>query len=70
MGQIQKRGREYEQSISIEYLKGLNDRYDDWISRYKGPLLTIEADELDFKARPEDFQKITDRIDAQLYGLF
>jgi deoxyadenosine/deoxycytidine kinase len=70
VAQIQKRGREYEQSISLEYLKGLNDRYEEWISRYNGPLLTIDADNLDFKARPEDFQLITDKIDAQLYGLF
>ncbi|MBR6054997.1 MAG: deoxynucleoside kinase [Bacteroidales bacterium] len=70
VAQIQKRGREYEQSISLEYLKGLNDRYDEWIARYTGPLLTIDADNLDFKERPEDFQLITDKIDAQLYGLF
>ena len=70
VAQIQKRGRDYEQSISLEYLKGLNDRYDEWIARYTGPLLIIDADNLDFKARPEDFQLITDKIDAELYGLF
>lgn len=67
---IQKRGREYEQSISLEYLGGLNDRYEEWISGYKGKLLVIDADELDFQNRPEDFALITDRIDAQLFGLF
>ena len=71
VSQIQKRGRDYEQSISIDYLKGLNDRYDKFISEdYKGKVLVIDADNLDFKNRPEDFALITDRIDAELYGLF
>ena len=70
VSQIQKRGRDYEQSISLEYLAGLNARYDDWISSYKGNVLVIDADKLDFKNRPEDFAYITDRIDAALYGLF
>lgn len=68
--QIQKRGRDYEQGMSIEYLNGLNELYEDWISKYKGKLLIIPGDELDFEHRPEDFSLITDRIDAQLYGLF
>ncbi|MCQ2139129.1 MAG: deoxynucleoside kinase [Bacteroidales bacterium] len=68
--QIQKRGREYEQSISIEYLTGLNERYEKFISEYKGKVLVIEADDLDFLERPEDFRYITDRIDAALFGLF
>jgi len=67
---IQKRGREYEQSISIEYLDGLNRHYEDWISKYTGPLLIVETDDIDFKNNPEDFAAITDRIDAQLFGLF
>ena len=67
---IQKRGREYEQSISIEYLDGLNRHYEEWISKYTGPLLIVETDNLDFKNNPEDFAAITDRIDAQLFGLF
>ena len=70
VSQIQKRGRDYEQSISIEYLTGLNERYDQWIASYKGNVLVIDADGLDFKNRPEDFSYITDRIDACLYGLF
>ncbi len=71
VSQIQKRGRDYEQSISIEYLKGLNDRYEKFIGEdYKGRVLTIEADDLDFQNRPEDFSLITDKIDAELYGLF
>lgn len=68
--QIQKRGREYEQSISIDYLSGLNRRYEDWIASYKGRLITIDADTLDFLNREEDFAAITDRIDAELFGLF
>ncbi len=70
VGQIQKRGREYEKGISIEYLTGLNLRYEQWIEEYKGQVLTIEADDLDFENRPEDFSYITDKIDARLYGLF
>ena len=68
--QIQKRGRDYEQSISLEYLNGLNRRYDEWIDQYEGEVLVIDADHLDFKNRPEDFASITDQIDARLYGLF
>ena len=68
--QIQKRGRDYEQTMSLEYLSGLNDRYEKWISSYKGSLLVIDADNLDFENRPEDFASITDKIDAQLFGLF
>lgn len=70
VSQIQKRGREYEQGISIEYLSGLNELYEDWISRYKGKLIVIDGDDLDFENRPSDFSVITDRIDAALYGLF
>ncbi len=51
VGQIQKRGREYEKGISIEYLTGLNLRYEQWIGEYKGQVLTIEADDLDFENR-------------------
>lgn len=70
VSQIQKRGREYEKSISIEYLNNLNERYDKWIEDYQGKVLVIEADNMDFQNRPEDFAQITDRIDAQLFGLF
>ena len=68
--QIQKRGRDYEQSISIDYLSGLNERYENWIAGYKGKLIIVDADNLDFLSRPEDFASITDRIDAELFGLF
>ena len=70
VSQIQKRGRDYEKGISIEYLNNLNERYDEWIGNYSGRVLVIEADDMDFENRPEDFAQITDKIDAQLYGLF
>ena len=70
VSQIQKRGRDYEKSISIEYLSNLNERYEKLIADYKGNFLIIEADDLDYEHRPEDFAFITDKIDAQLYGLF
>lgn len=70
VGQIEKRGREYEKGMSLEYLAGLNEKYEKWISEYKGEVLTIDADNLDFENRPEDFASITDKIDARLYGLF
>ena len=70
VAQIQKRGRNYEQGISIEYLSGLNRRYEDWISGYKSELLVIDADNIKFGNRPEDFDKVTNMIDAQLFGLF
>lgn len=70
VSQIQKRGRDYEQSMSLDYLGGLNEKYEKWIEGYKGKLLIIDADMLDFENRPEDFASITDKIDAQLYGLF
>ena len=70
VSQIQKRGRDYEKSISIEDLNNLNERYDRWIAEYPGKVLVIEADDMDFENRPEDFAQITDRIDAQLFGLF
>ena len=71
VSQIQKRGRDYEQSISLEYLKGLNDRYEKFIGEdYPGRVLILEGDQLDFQNRPEDFAYITEQIDAELYGLF
>jgi deoxyadenosine/deoxycytidine kinase len=68
---IQKRGREYEQSIHLDYLKNLNKKYEDFIyNKYKGKVLVVEVDEIDFLHNPEDFRNIIDRIDAQLLGLF
>ena len=69
--QIQKRGREYENSISIDYLNKLNERYEEWISTYdKGKLLIINVDNIDFVQNKEDLGIIIDKIDAQIYGLF
>ena len=70
ISQIQKRGREYEKSIRIDYLTGLNEKYEDWIGGYKGNLLVVDADNIKFGNRPEDFELITNMIDAKLYGLF
>ena len=70
VSQIQKRGREYEKGIEIEYLKGLNARYEKWITEYPGKVLAIDADGLDFQNCPEDFASITNKIDSELYGLF
>ncbi|MBO4466229.1 MAG: deoxynucleoside kinase [Bacteroidales bacterium] len=70
VSQIQKRGRDYEQGISLEYLGGLNELYEKWIGDYKGRLLIIDGDGLDYENRPEDFALVTDKVDAELYGLF
>ena len=68
---IQKRGREYESSIRLDYLKGLNERYDKWIDSYTdGKLLIIDVDNLRFQENPDDFAKVCDLIEAQLNGLF
>jgi deoxyadenosine/deoxycytidine kinase len=68
---IHSRGREYEGSMSLDYLKRLNHRYEDWIANYKeGKLLVIPVDNLDFKANKEDFGKILQLIEAELFGLF
>ena len=70
VAQIQKRGREYEKSIRIDYLQGLNERYENWIKTYKGQLLIIDGDNIKFGDNPSDFQKVTDMIDSKLFGLF
>ncbi|MDA8596350.1 deoxynucleoside kinase [Flavobacteriaceae bacterium] len=71
VGQIHKRGRDYENSISIDYLSRLNERYEAWISKYsKGKLLIIDVNNLDFVSNPEDLGSIIDKIDAQINGLF
>lgn len=70
VSQIQKRGREYEKTIRIDYLTGLNERYDKWIDSYKGHLLVIDADKYKFGNKEEDFEAVTDMIDSELFGLF
>ena len=68
---IQKRGRDCEQTIQLEYLSGLNELYEDFIYRkYKGKVLTVEVDNIDYQHNPKDFKDITDKIDALLYGMF
>jgi len=70
IAQIAKRGRDYEQSIRIDYLSGLNDRYEEWIKNYPGKLLIVDGDTLKFESNTADLQRITEQIDAKLYGLF
>jgi deoxyadenosine/deoxycytidine kinase len=71
VGQIHKRGRDYENSISIDYLSRLNERYEAWITKYtKGKLLIIDVDDLDFVDNPEDLGNVIGKIDAQINGLF
>ena len=70
IAQIAKRGREYEQSIRIDYLTGLNERYEEWIKDYPGKLLIVDGDTLKFESNDADFKHITEQIDAKLYGLF
>jgi len=68
---IEKRGREYEQKMPLDYLENLNKRYEDFISnKYKGRVLTIDVDHLDYQHKPKDFGLITDKIDRELFGLF
>lgn len=68
---IQMRGRDYEGSISIDYLKRLNERYDNWINNYKeGRLLVISVDNLDFQGKKEDMGKVVELVQAELHGLF
>jgi len=71
VNQIQKRGREYENSIRLDYLKRLNERYEAWIGSYKlGPLLIIDVDNLNFSELKEDLSLVINKIDAEIHGLF
>ncbi|MBS1946141.1 MAG: deoxynucleoside kinase [Bacteroidetes bacterium] len=71
VGQIQKRGREYEENIRLDYLKRLNDLYNRWIESYKeGPLLVVDIDKNKFPENEEHLGEIINRIDSQIYGLF
>jgi deoxyadenosine/deoxycytidine kinase len=71
VAQIHKRGRDYENTISIDYLSRLNERYEAWISTYdKGNLLIIDVDNLDFVDNPEDLGDILNKVEAQINGLF
>ncbi|NCF95924.1 MAG: deoxynucleoside kinase [Bacteroidetes bacterium] len=69
--QIQKRGRSYENSIRLDYLKNLNERYNEWVKGYdKGKLLIIDVDGCDIPGNPEDLASVIEKIDAQINGLF
>lgn len=68
--QIEARGREYETSISIEYLKNLNGHYEKWVAGYPGRHLIIDVSELDYVRNPEDLGTVIERINATLFGLF
>ena len=71
VNQIQQRGRDYEESIRLDYLKRLNERYEAWISTYdKGKLLIIDVDNNNFHEDKEDLGKIINNIDAEIHGLF
>ena len=71
VNQIHKRGREYENSISIDYLSRLNERYEAWVHDYdKGNLLVIDVDHINFVDKPEDLGTVINKIDAELHGLF
>jgi len=68
---IQKRGRDYEQQIPLDYLQGLNTLYEDFITeKYQGKVLIVDVDDIDFEHNPKEFGEIIDKIDAQLFGLF
>lgn len=69
--QIQKRGRDYENSISIDYLNRLNERYEAWIQGYKkGKLLIVDVNNINFVEKPEDLGEVINKIDGELHGLF
>ena len=70
ISQIQKRGREYEKSIRIDYITGLNEKYEKWISAYNHNLLILDVDRLKFENDADHFREVTDKIDAKLFGLF
>ena len=71
VSQIHKRGRDYENSISIEYLSRLNERYEAWVHNYdKGKVLIIDVDEINFVDNTSDLSTVIEKIDAELSGLF
>ncbi|MGE4287452.1 MAG: deoxynucleoside kinase [Salinivirgaceae bacterium] len=71
VSQIQKRGRDYENSIRLDYLKRLNERYEAWIGKYDlGKLLVVDVDNLNFSEKNEDLSYIINKIDAEIHGLF
>ena len=71
VSQIQKRGRDYENTIRLDYLKRLNERYEAWIESYRsGKVLIVDADNTDYFSRPEDLSNVINKIDATIHGIF
>lgn len=71
VGQIEKRGRTYETTMRIDYLKNLNSHYEEWIANYKeGKLLIVDVNKLDFVENPEDFSLILEKVHREIFGLF
>jgi len=71
VNQMQKRGREYEEAIRLDYLKRLNERYESWIDKYQlGKLLVFDVDNIDVEEKPEDLAMIIEKVNAELHGLF
>ena len=71
VSQIEKRGRDYEQNLRLDYLKRLNERYEAWISTYsEGKLLIIDVDNINFADNQEDLSDVVNKVQAELYGLF
>ena len=71
IGQIEKRGRDYEETMRIDYLKTLNQHYEHWIQNYKlGKLIIIDVNQLDYLKNVEDFALIVSKIDTEINGLF
>ena len=71
VNQIQKRGREYEEAIRLDYLRRLNERYESWIEGYKlGKLLVVNVDDIEVEENPKDLAMIIEKVNAELHGLF
>lgn len=71
VGQIQKRGREYEENIRLDYLKRLNEYYNNWLDKYKdGPLLIIDVDKLNYDENEDDLAKVLSMVNNEVNGLF
>ncbi len=71
VNQIQKRGRDYEESIRLDYLKSLHERYENWIEQYdQGKIVIFNVDQLDFAEKPESLSYVIEKINAELHGLF
>jgi len=71
VSQIEKRGRDYEQNLRLDYLKRLNERYEAWITTFQdGKILIIDVDDINFAEDQEDLSNVVNKVQAELYGLF